>query len=257
MANDCEQPAKKVFAITRARLSFIEFGLPRLAAILCNLSAFIRLEWFNLSMQNFINSLLLEPRQCRSDWLILQAKKLSDAAKQTNSTTLMIFSCLETRNAIEQLWFEILLIVHGEGLTEEYFLKCRKRRDGYLAAINEAAPQYRKLSAFSALVLAADNKAPYRGIAWDLAKLKKYWQQLGDYCHAQGHSKVTLDSPEWMSKGVNLVDNTFNYFHSQMSGGATVIMHPENMSLHTHRIWEDYLSNAIDDAQVLIRLGAI
>ena len=208
-------------------------------------------------MQNLINSLLLEPRQCQSDWLILQAKKLSDAAKHTNSTTLMIFSCLETRNAIEQLWFEILLIVHGEGLTEEYFLKCRKRRDGYLAAINETAPQYRKLSAFSTLVLAADNKAPYRGIAWDLAKLKKYWQQLGDYCHAQGHSSFTLDSQEWMNKGVNLVDNTFNYFHCQMSGGATVIMRPENMTPDTHRIWEDYLSEVIDDVQVLTRLRNI
>lgn len=232
----------------------------QLAAPCCDFVQSARIHllgWFNQIMQNLINLLLLEPRKCQSDWLILQAKKLSDAAKQTNSTTLMIFSCLETRNAIEQLWFEILLIVHGEGLTEEYFLKCRKRRDGYLAAINEAAPQYRKLSAFSTLVLAADSKATYRGIAWDLAKLKKYWQQLGDYCHAQGHSSVTLDSQEWMDKGVNLVDNTFNYFHSQMSGGATVIMHPENMTPHTHGIWEAYLSEVIDDAQVLTRLRMI
>jgi hypothetical protein len=200
---------------------------------------------------------LTEPRQCRADWLMIHARKLAVAAKQANSATLLVYSCLETRNAIEQLCFEILLVVQSNEIRKEDFFKWRKRKDGFLAAIHELEPKYRLLSQFSAIVMEVDRKVPYRGIAWDLKKLKKNSHAISEYCHAQGDSVSTLESEEWIETGYKLVEETYEYFHSQMAGGATVIMPPEKMSYNTRLIWEDFLSQSIDEEQVRVRLRNI
>jgi hypothetical protein len=200
---------------------------------------------------------LCRKRICEADWLILQAREIAELARQTTNPTLLVFSCLEARNAIEQLWFELLMVIYGGSMERDIFNKCRKRRDGFLAAIHEAEPQYRLLAQFTALCIKLDAKATFKVIIWDLKRLKKLWQSLSSYCHAQASPIETLDDHNWFSEGLYLIEETFDYFRSQMSEGATTLLSPDRMISEARMIWEDFSAHRINEEQVLIRLKIV
>ena len=64
--------------------------------------------------------LLLRPRGCAADWLVIHARDLAAIAEHRASSNLSIFACLEARNAIEQLWFEILVVLRSGEITLEF-----------------------------------------------------------------------------------------------------------------------------------------
>lgn len=200
---------------------------------------------------------LCRERICEADWLILQARDIAALARQTNNPSLLVFSCLEARNAIEQLWFELLMVIYGGSMERDLLSKCKKRRDGFLAAIHEAESQYRRLAQFTALCIKLDAKATFKVIVWDLKRLKKLWQSLSGYCHAQASPTETLDDLNWFSEGLSLIDETFQYFKSQMTEGATSLLSPDRMIPEALMIWEDFSAHRINEEQVLIRLKIV
>ncbi|MDD5285423.1 MAG: hypothetical protein PHD54_06160 [Desulfuromonadaceae bacterium] len=200
---------------------------------------------------------LCRERICESDWLILQARDIAELARQTSNPSLLVFSCLEARNAVEQLWFELLMVIYGGSMERDLFNKCKKRRDGFLAAIHEAEPQYRLLAQFTALCIKLDAKATFKVIVWDLKRLKKLWQSLSGYCHAQASPTETLHDLNWFSEGLSLIDETFQYFKSQMTEGATSLLSPDRMIPEARMIWEDFSAHRINEEQVLIRLKIV
>ena len=196
-------------------------------------------------------------RACASDWLIIQARDLAALAAETRKSSLLVYSALEARNAIEQLWFDILLVLHRGEVTMEFVEKVRRRRDGVFAAIREAAPEYRKLVAFSALCMQLDSRRPVDIIAWDLGRLKKWWHALSGYCHSQLEPLTTLDDPKWIDAGLALVTEVFGYFRQQMSQGATGIMRFDDMTPEARRVWDDFVAGKIDEEQAAIRLQIV
>lgn len=201
-----------------------------------------------------LEQILSRPRKCEADWLVVQARDLALIAEPSNNASVLIFACLEARNAIEQLWFEILMVIYSGSIEFDLFEKCRRRRDGFLAQINDAEPQYRKLSRFTHLVMNQERRAPVRAIAWDLGRLKKLWQKLSNYCHAQAHSEATIDDEKWIASGFSLVHATYDYFEASMTGGATALLKPKNMKHNAYLIWEDFRDDKISEDQVKIRL---
>ena len=149
------------------------------------------------------------------------------------------------------------MLIHGGTIARDLYEKCRKRRDGFLAAIAEAEPRYRQLSKFTALCMQLDSRAPHEGIAWDLGRLKKEWQALSTYCHAPAHPSSTIKNPNWFSEGLALVEGVFDYFQQEMSRGASALIKPENMTPEARMIWEDFAAGGISDEQVLIRLKIV
>ena len=196
-------------------------------------------------------------RVCAPVWLILQARDLSSLATTGSRASLLVYAALEARNAIEQLWFDILVVLHRGEMTREFVEQVRHRRDGVLAAIREAAPDYRKLVTFSALCMELDSRRPVDLIVWDLGRLKKWWHALSNYCHAQLEPVTTLQNPAWVKTGVTLVNEIYAYFSGQMSRGATGIMRIDDMKPTTRLIWDDFQAGRIDEEQAAIRLEIV
>jgi hypothetical protein len=139
-----------------------------------------------------LTQLLLRPRACAADWLVIHARDLAVVAEHRASPNLLVFACLEARNAIEQLWFEILVVLRSGEVTLEFVEKIRRRRDGFLAAIREAEPNYRKLVRFSMLCMRLDSQRPIDIIPWDLGRLKK-WHLANTAIHKRNrllHSQI-------------------------------------------------------------------
>jgi len=204
-----------------------------------------------------LEEIITRPRQCAADWLVIQARDLGRLSKQDNNTTLLVFACLEARNAIEQLWYELAMVIYGGSMGHEIYEKCRRRRDGFLAEIGDAEPRYRQLSRFTTIVMDLDRRVPHRGIAWDLGRLKKHWHSLSAYCHAQAHPSPTLEDPKWVLRGHSLIEEVYLYFEQEMAQGATAIMQPDNMTPEARMIWEDFADNKIDEDQVRTRLRIV
>ena len=208
-------------------------------------------------MSTNLEEVLLRPRQCAADWLVIHARDLADLAKRTNSMTLLVFACLEARNAIEQLWCEILMVLHGGTISRKLFEKCRRRRDGFLAAIGDAECRYRQLSRFTMIAMSLDSQAPCSGVAWDLAHLKRMWHSLSEYCHAQANPAATLADLKWIAAAYALIEELFTYFQQEMSQGVTAILCPEKMTVAARMIWEGFAAGNIDEEQVTIRLRIV
>ncbi len=122
--------------------------------------------------ENDLSTLLLRPRRCAADWLIIHARDVAALAERFSSANLLVLACLEARNSIEQLWFEILAVLHAGEITRDFLNDVRSRREGFLAAIRDAEPNYRKLVRYSALCMQLDSVRPVDIITWDLRKLK-------------------------------------------------------------------------------------
>ncbi len=212
-----------------------------------------RLSMFRMQLEDT----LCRERICEADWLILQARDIAELSRQTANPSLLVFSCLEARNAIEQLWFELLMVIYGGSMERDLLNKCKKRRNGFLAAIHEAGPQYRLLAQFTALCIKLDAKATFKVIVCDLKRLKKPWQSLSGYCHAQASPTETIYDFNWFSEWLSLIDETFQYFKSQMTECATSLLSPDRMIPEVRMNWEDFSAHRINEEQVLIRLKIV
>lgn len=204
-----------------------------------------------------VTTVLGRPRQCDCGWLAIQCRDLALIAEHEKNANLMVYACLEARNAIEQLWFEIYMLLKGGSMAKEDFEKIKKRQGGWADAIKELEPQYRKLTQFAAIIMKLDKRAPYGIAVWDFRKLVRIWNRLSLYCHAQGHPQPTMGNQDWVTGGLNLVHEVFQYFSDQLHGAANGILRPENMSPEARMIWNDFASEKIDEEQVEIRLRLV
>lgn len=202
-------------------------------------------------------SVICRPRQCDCGWLAIQCRDLALIAEHDKNSNLLVYACLEARNAIEQLWFEIYILLKGGSMAKDEFERIKKRQDGWAAAIKEFEPQYRKLAQFAAITMKLDSRVPYNIVVWDFKKLVRIWNRLSEYCHAQGHLGPTIENKEWVSSGLNLVNEVYNYFSTQLRGAANGVLRPENMTPNARMVWEDFVSGAIDEGQVETRLRLV
>ena len=200
-----------------------------------------------------IKEVFTSPRECSSDWLILQSKCLLDEASRTRNASTLVYAALEARNAIEQLWFEIVMLLHGGEIDSETLAQCRKK-DGFLNVMRKATPDYYALASFTKLCCSIGPAFLPEIIVWDIKRLKRQWIALSAYCHTQAHPRDTLADPLWLDKGVQIVQSVFDYMSEYMSRADTGIMRPLQMATHVKPIWEDFRMGAITEEQVLLRL---
>jgi len=66
------------------------------------------------------------PRDFDSSWHVFQSLSWLDYAKRKRNITALQYAALEPRNAIELLWFQIIIVAVGTKLDRENYLKCRK-----------------------------------------------------------------------------------------------------------------------------------
>jgi hypothetical protein len=55
---------------------------------------------------------------------------LALAAEAHHNANLLVFAALEARNAIEQLWADLLTIVYSGEMTKDLSDRCRRQPDG-------------------------------------------------------------------------------------------------------------------------------
>jgi len=194
-------------------------------------------------------------RECDSSWLILQAESLCRFAKENGSCTALVYAALETRNAIEQLFFELIYLCRpAGGLTRKDKEECKKK-GGVFRVFARFVPDYQKRVQFTKSCLSLEGSAPHV-IAWDTKKLEKYFGKLSQFCHFQGISSETTESDfhVWLAKGIALLDEVSGYFESEMSGANSGVLCSETMQPEVRATWEAFRDGKIDLPSLETRL---
>lgn len=211
----------------------------------------------DIDMTIDISELLRRQRRCAANWLISQARGLILAAEREHNSNLLVAGCLEARNAIEQQWFDILCVLRRGEMTRDLLLEVRRRRRGVLASIHEAEPDYAKLVRFSMICMRVDTLRPVDIIPWNVPQMTNWWHALSTYCHAQLEPITTLQDSKWFAEGIGLVQRVFDYFQREMSQGTTGILRVYDMNEAARLVWDDFVTNKINEEQTFIRLKIV
>ncbi len=202
-----------------------------------------------------IKDILARKRECDSSWLILQAESLCRLAKENGNCSALVYAALETRNAIEQLFFDLAYLCRpASGFARKDWEACRKK-GGVFHVFARFGHDYQKRIEFTQLCLSLEHDSP-RVIAWDTKKLQKYWGKVSEFCHFQGISTETTeaDFDVWLVKGIALVEEIFGYFESEMSRASSGVLRPETMQHEVKTAWEDFKCGRIDLSNLRTRL---
>ena len=111
-----------------------------------------------------------------------------DYVKRKGSAVALQYAALETRQAIEQLLFEELIMSVGGQLHQKDYEKCKGNSTKLAKIIRRLNPNYLRLVSFTKAILSLIPNSPSL-IEWDHGVLLKHWGTLSGYLHWAGEPK--------------------------------------------------------------------
>jgi hypothetical protein len=168
-----------------------------------------------------------------------------DVAKKSGNICALHYAAYETRQSIEHLLFEAVVLSVGTKLSRDEYQKCKGNSTKLHKIVLRLNPDYEKMVQFTRAVMSTDPKAP-QILAWDHKRLLRYWGEISKYLHWAGEPKETCESPEWLKAGVAAVGNAAEYIWNNKTNGYSGIMMPDNMEADIRSLWERFKNSEID-----------
>jgi hypothetical protein len=168
-----------------------------------------------------------------------------DYAKRHASVSALQYAALETRQAIEQLLFEELIMSVGGQLDRKNYDNCKDSSTKIAKIIKKLSPDYNKLAIFTQTIMSLIPDSPPL-IIWNHSALLKNWGAVSNYLHWAGEPKETFESPHWFEQAVETVECAATYIWDKMTFGYSGIMMPQGMRPEIRQVWEDFRAGKID-----------
>lgn len=178
-----------------------------------------------------------------------------DIAKKDRNVCALYYAALESRQAIEQLLFEELVMSVGTKLDRKEYEKCKGNSTKFHKIIQRLNPDYEKLAEFTKATLSVIPNAPNL-IIWDHKILMQHWGKVSIYLHWGGEPAETTESDTWFNAGVKTVESSSLYIWETLKSGLHGITMPNQMEPEIHSLWERFKNNAVD-IQGVIRTARI
>ena len=175
-----------------------------------------------------------------------------DIAKKTKNVCTLLYAAHDTRQSFEYILFENVVLCVGTELGYQEYLKCKGNSTKLHKAINRLNPDYEKLLDFTKAVLSTDPKAP-KLISWNQKKILKYMRAVSTYLHWPGQPIETIESTEWVKKGIIEVEKAALYIWENKTTAFSGVSSPEKMPPEILELWEKYKIDEIDLNSVKIR----
>jgi hypothetical protein len=175
-----------------------------------------------------------------------------DYAKRHSSVSALLYAALDIRQAIEQLFFEEIVMSVGGQLDKEEYEKCKGNATKLAKIIRRLSPAYEKLVNFTRTIISIIPNSPPL-IIWDHAILLKCIGSVSTYLHWVGEPKESFESPQWFLKGLETIESVATNLWNKMTSGYSGIMMPDKMQPEIRQIWDDFCSGKIDLDGVRVR----
>ncbi|WPC67346.1 hypothetical protein SBP18_02265 [Rhodoferax ferrireducens] len=164
-----------------------------------------------------------------------------DFAKSNRNISALEYAALETRLAIEQLFFEQLVVGVGTRLEAREYKKCSGNANKLNEIIVRLIPRYERLVAFTKAMAPAG--VPIT--EWDNRALIQQSGKVSAYLHWSGGLDVTIQSEKWYEKGIATVEAAANYIWAGLTTGNTGVLAIEKLEPEMRELWELYANNEI------------
>jgi len=187
-----------------------------------------------------------------SAWYTFQSLSWIDYAKRDTNISALQYAALEIRNAIEQFWFETVVLSVGDNLDRKEYVKCKKNTTKMYKILKKLTPDYDKLVIFNRAMFSLIET--YKVTAWDLKKINKLYGKVSNFLHFQGSPDETWKKSEWFVDFLNTVENAACYLWNGFTQGATAMSIPENMAPEVREMWNEFKDDQITIDDVKIRL---
>ena len=168
-----------------------------------------------------------------------------DLAKRQCNISALQYAAWEIRMAIEQLFFEELVLSVGGELDRAEYEKCKGSATKLHKIIRNLSPKYSKLAEFTKALLSVEPGAPPI-VSWDHRILLKHWGKVSNLLHWGGAPDETTESDSWFTNGLRIVDAAASYIWEQKRAGYTGVMLPKYMHPEIRAVWERYEAGDTD-----------
>ncbi len=168
-----------------------------------------------------------------------------DVAKKGLNVCALQYAAHDARQAIEQLFFEEIVLSVGTQLDRREYEKCKGNSTKLHKIIRRLNPDYNKLAQFTKTIISILPQSPPL-IMWDHKKLLKHWGTVSGYLHWAGEPAETFESTEWIQKGIGVVEKAADHIWKKNESGFTGIMMPQNMEPEIRVCWERFRAGEID-----------
>lgn len=197
------------------------------------------------------DSIVSEQVRFESSGYIYRALSWLDLAKRNNCPVAFQYAVLDTRQGIEQLFFEELLISVGTKLDRMDYEKCLGNSTKLYAIINKLAPEREKLAKFNQAVFSVGSMQIPLAV-WDHKFLMKYWGKLSKYLHWAGAIDETVEDGSWVGAGIVATEEACAYIWGNLTQNESGGMMPDEMHPEIRRLWERFRENKISIEEVKI-----
>ena len=153
-------------------------------------------------------------------WNVIQAATLMEEARVRHSASLLIYSALELRLAIEQLFFTLILVAKGRA--DQATLRACRRPGGLLALLEKMAPRYALKCKFSNVLASVHPEIP-QGADWDLKVLRRYHAALSELCHPHRVLRGMGAPPEQWDQRLELLEEIHEFLAAGMKRDTAVL----------------------------------
>jgi hypothetical protein len=168
-----------------------------------------------------------------------------DYAKRHASVSALQYAAIDTRQAIEQLLFEEIVMSVGGQLERKEYERCKGNGTKLAKVIRKLNSDYEQLVAFTTVIASLLPNSPPL-VIWDFAALLKHWGAVSTYLHWMGAPAETFESPQWLKQGLETVEHAATYLWKNMTKGYSGVMLPEKMQPEIRQAWIDFKSGNIN-----------
>jgi hypothetical protein len=193
------------------------------------------------------NEIVAEKKFFESSGRIYKALSWLDYAKSNKNISALEYAALETRLAIEQLFFEQLVVGVGTKLVESEYKKCSGNAKKLNAMLEKLIIKYDQLVEFTKAM--APSNMPVT--KWDNYALIQLSGKVSNYLHWSGGLDVTVKSASWFENGISIVENAANYIWQGLTTGNTAIMAIDKMEPEIRELWNLFVNDEITLARAV------
>ena len=180
-------------------------------------------------------------RAHHAGWSVIQAATLLEEAKARHSSSLLIYTALELRLAIEQLVFTIILVAKGKA--DQATLRDCRKQGGLFRVLKTVAPQYALKCRFANVLASFYPEIP-QGAEWDVKTLQQYHAALSGLCHAQLVIRGMGAQPEQWDEKVALLEQVHAFLAAGMRKDTAVLSF-RGATAQAMKLWKSYSSGRI------------
>lgn len=189
------------------------------------------------------------PREVSFDWHIVQAKNWVEFDGGRELDSILVYTAVELRAAIERYIFELLYLLKEGKLSGDEEKRCRSIK-GIFALMKETDPFYRKTVEFTKLVVSMTPGSPEITVV-DTAYLKRKWQDLSEYCHMQFRAESTFGSQsrKFQKQGFALIRQVLQKFDEWNDGSNCAVLRRSSLPEEVRDVYDKFIRKEIDGGQ--------